>query len=143
MATENDKSDDILADNDVEPIDGLLRMFVEWANDFDMEIGITLSVNGCLLSGKLISGDKCVDLIMNTFATGLRSAGHIKVADAVDKGVEASKPQKEEQAKPIYIHLKDVRFFYGGQPVSPDQGFFWRGKLSSVDGFAIGSLEMP
>jgi hypothetical protein len=41
-----------------------------------------------------------------------------------------------------FIHLRKARFYAPGQhPIPGDQGFLWRGKLSSIDAFSVGNFS--
>jgi hypothetical protein len=40
-----------------------------------------------------------------------------------------------------FVHLKDARFFsVSGNPIPGNTGVLWRGKISSVGGFFLGTL---
>jgi hypothetical protein len=46
---------------------------------------------------------------------------------------------------PNYIHLKEAKFFLpsgAGKPIPANQGVWWRGRLSEVSGFILGSLAI-
>ena len=42
-------------------------------------------------------------------------------------------------SKPLYLHLKNARFFGGPSELNIQTGW-WRGRLSAVDGFFLGEL---
>lgn len=41
---------------------------------------------------------------------------------------------------PTFLHLRQARVFVPGQEGMPDNGMFWRGRLSEVTGWALGHL---
>lgn len=92
---------------------------------------ITLSVGGCLISGRLISASQ----YMRDFTPNMEDA-------LKDAGLRIDgKPEELDSIR--FIHLADARFYYANQqPIPANQGVLWRGMLSSVDGFHLGRLKV-
>lgn len=96
--------------------------------------GITLAVNGLLISGKIISEK---DFLLSN-----------KTLNALDEIVEESARETTGGGKmprsphEFFIHLKNAKVFaFGGNPIpSQGDGAFWRVRLSSVDGFFMNTL---
>lgn len=122
--------------------DPILELLITMKEAATTPCHLTLNVGGCLISGYLISYDEYLEAFM---------FGHLK--QGFDDAREQLKAQgkleedneKEESSKPPrrFIHLKDARFFHpGGVPIPANEGVLWRGKLSAVDGFLYGLLEV-
>jgi hypothetical protein len=94
-------------------------------------VSITLNVGGLLVSGTLINKESYLKEIYK---------------GAIWKALEKQTNEQEREPKNerLYIHLKNSRFYLPGQPPIPrdGDGVLWRGKLSSVDGFILGQLEV-
>jgi hypothetical protein len=129
--------------------DAFLRALVNIVNTSDpkIELGITLSVGGTQVSGKVISGDTYFELFSQAFATsfGFKDAATTEsVRESINsygvayRGEQLNDP---DRLPPNYIHIRDAKVFgHGGDPF-PDNGSLWRGKLSSVNGFHLGTLS--
>lgn len=124
--------------------DVILSSFVFAANskEAQLEMGVTLNVGGTIVSGILIGYNKYLESIKLQFD---QKPGGEFVASFMDKflsAVEEEKIEEEDVVLPIYIHLKDARFFTpGNNPIPNNGGILWRGKLSSIDGFNFGALS--
>ncbi|THD83277.1 MAG: hypothetical protein E7812_00345 [Phenylobacterium sp.] len=124
---------------------------IDMANEHGIEVGVTLTVGGSIVSGTIISGVRYFEEFGQLFATGLNDpevAAQTATAFAgwgqiyqTPEGVDAGTFRRPA---PTYIHLRDARFFGVGQtpiPATNGPGFLWRGKISAVDGFSLGSLS--
>ncbi len=90
-------------------------------------VGITLNINGSLVSGYIIGPDEYGDHWLDTIAE-----------EGVNFGIN---PNVVEASRTTYIHLRDARFHPdSGDSIPPfhQPGIFWRGKLSALDGYALG-----
>ena len=125
--------------------DHLLETFVMYANYNIFEVGITLFVNGLIVTGSLISGKKYYEGLTEQIGTfndnlaGLlmEQANEIyKTYDAAETDIEADYSQLG------FIHLEDAKVMStDGNCLPTDEGAFWRGKLSSIDGFILGTVK--
>jgi hypothetical protein len=123
-------------------VDWLLQWFVRVASQANLEVGITLSVRGHLVSGLLISPQAYFTLLAEQFAKPFADAGSSD-ADSIRALVLGfdEAPSKEEDPAAQYIHVRDARVYTGHQgPVSAD-GMLWRGKVAAVDGFSLGHFQ--
>jgi hypothetical protein len=110
------------------------------------EMPITLMLNGLIISGILISSDEYFKL----FADGIIKeiidkhieSGKIKAPSKDDENQsEASGEEETDEINTKFIHLKDAQIFTPGQnPVPNNVKMLWRGKISSVDGYWLGSM---
>jgi hypothetical protein len=107
--------------------DRLLQVMIHAADMKDVEQGMILNVGGLIISGILVSIKKYGE-------------GAPVLKDVMKKAGLEAKPAKVFK-ETEYIHLKDARIFIAGQAPLPVEGMWWRGKISSVDGFSFGTLE--
>lgn len=123
-------------------VDWLLQWFVRVAGQSNLEVGITLSVRGHLVSGLLISPQAYFQRLAEQFARPFEDAGSTDAESirALIRGFDES-PGREQDPAAQYIHVRDARVYTGSeQPVSPD-GMLWRGKVAAVDGFSLGHFR--
>ena len=118
--------------------DVLLTSFVNLANNISLEIGVTLNIGGALITGLLIGYDSYLKGISEMLK------GHGPGADAFSAQfeyvLESRKKHletEEEMPLPNYIHLKNTKLtdVHG----NIQELGYWRGKLTSVDGFILGN----
>ena len=131
------------------PSDGdwLLQHFLSLAV-MGLEIGLTVSVGGATISGKLINGKTYLGLLADEVGVNAGSASDdlMKViADSIKQyEVLYEKPEGEVSVfdhPKTFIHLKDARIFApGGSAIPGNRGVLWRGRVSAVDGFSLGLM---
>lgn len=142
----SDATDHMIANNK----DWFLESLVTTVNNTGLEIGITLQMDGFLVSGFLVNGGKYFEGFSNEFIS--ETAAHFGNDEALDAiqqafntyaGMYAPKEGEEAAAdKANYIHLQDARFFNtNGAPIPNNRGMWWRGRLSEVNGFILGTLN--
>ncbi|AJS61035.1 hypothetical protein [Paenibacillus sp. IHBB 10380] len=122
--------------------DDLLATLVFRSNNetLDLDLTVTLTVGGTLISGKLVSGktycDGVAGMLNNTGMSGRRLSefftdfGKERYADN-----DGDYDEDGEIQLPSYIHLKDARVIVGNLNLG-----WWRGKLTSINGFTIGEI---
>lgn len=106
------------------------------------EIGATLTVNGSVVSGDIISGER--------FFLGLQeeirnaSGADNRLADTWQPMVDAYRADREADVdfdaalkNTVFIHLRNAKVING----ETSNVGFWRGRLESVDGWSIGRLD--
>lgn len=126
--------------------DWFLQNLVSMVNGRDLEIGITLQANGFLVSGLLVSGHKYFEGFGSDFASAFsvqEDAEVIRESYAKFGGIYTTElPADSEIAPPNFIHLKNAKFFNThGNPIPGNRGVWWRGRVSQIDGFILGSLS--
>lgn len=117
--------------------DPILEFFVQAANNRGFTLDLTLQIEGCLITGTLMSAkDYFMDL-----SEGFEDSDDITQAiskQMASASEEAGKSGKEEAN---YIHLKHADIYYGDSNPIPQSGVrLWRGKLSEVKGFFLGRI---
>ena len=88
-------------------------------------INIILNVHGMIVSGELVS--------YKTYVDGF-------IPPKTDSQQDETVVESEDRN---YIHLRNVKFYLSaGSPIPANESkeIFWRGKLSSIDGFSLAKL---
>ena len=133
-------------ENVVESLDWLLRELVSLDVNQHFGLEITLQVGGLLVSGMLVDG-----------RTYFADSG---VRDVLERCLDPDDPKaaryqltkwasdfysEDRERSILYIHLKNARFFSPGcfEPMPRVAGRWWRGRLSEVSGFMLGSPLGP
>jgi len=132
---------------DGQSVDWYLQKLVTVVNTTNVQFGVTLFVEGAIVSGVLVSGKTYFEAFAQEFsaaypgdADGKESirqafASHASIYDDAGSDAQSSSP-------PQFIHLIDSRHFSpGGQPLPNNRGVLWRGKINAVSGFSLGSLS--
>lgn len=124
--------------------DAYLQAFIDIANQNNVEFPITLFVRGTVISGQLVGGRDYFDGLAIALTEGFGGPTKENLALVEDlvswKQIYVPRPP-DTKADPIhYIHLRDARVFAPGQKPMPEFGSWWRGRVSSVDGFHFGAL---
>lgn len=129
----------------LEPYDWFLGSLVRIVTSSRISIGVTLNVGGSLISGDLVSGREYFENVGREFneslGRGPDAPGLFDDLAAVYKGQD---DEQEEATKVVtqYIHLRGAKMYHPGQqPIPANRGIWWRGRLSAIDGFALGKLE--
>ena len=129
--------------------DNVFAMLVHVANTSDVEMGITLHVHGQMITGRLISGatywaESAADLraggqgpteLLEAMAESME-----QVADEYRRMYAEDATDGDDPAMAAFLHLRNAHTL-GPQGPTPTDGAFWRGRLSSIDGFTFGELR--
>lgn len=122
--------------------DWFLQFLVNQANKNELELDITLTVGGLLISGTLVGVRRYFDDLGEYFASCFDSGKKPEVIKETFKkiGEQCSCISPSEQTEtPSYIHLKNVRFSsVENMEISAHNGTWWRGRISEVQGFSPG-----
>ncbi|GGC82009.1 hypothetical protein GCM10007216_10680 [Thalassobacillus devorans] len=117
--------------------DDVLSMYVKAANKHDFNLAITLNINGALVTGTTISAQSYFDKISESFEDGNDVAQSL--SDQLKSASETAEKSSSDEAR--FIHLKEAQVYCGDSNPTPSKGkFLWRGKLSEVDGFFLGTI---
>lgn len=124
--------------------DWFLEFLVRMTND-KVGIGISLHVDGFIVSGIMISGDEYFELFAESFACGLSDPEDAQATKkALASNGDVYKRVRHPDTPPpegylSFVHLKNVKF-YGSPAPFPGDGALWRGRLSKVSGFFLGTI---
>ena len=129
--------------------DWFLQAIIETYVTSGVEMGLTLTIGGSVVSGLLISGKTYFRELKDFLMESSQQEGDIFETLANDFGAlgphiydKPSDATDEWKPDPIsFIHLKAARFHAPGQRGMPlKNGFLWRGRLEAVDAFSLGSF---
>lgn len=117
--------------------DGILEFLVYMAETEKFSIGITVVVDGFLVSGTIISKDE----FMESNPITAKMAEIAKTDDATsDASGSSDVPDPRERR---FIHLKNAFYFTPGQkPVPDNSGVYCRLRIDAISGFHFGVLEL-
>jgi hypothetical protein len=126
--------------------DWLLQWLVRSSNRASISIGITLSVGGSIISGKLIPHSVYFEKLAEAFSAPFRQEGSHDADELHDiiMGFNVTpEPESPEEDAPFqFLHLENARTYLGTSSSIPGEpGALWRGKISSVDGFTLGLIS--
>ena len=151
-ANESEKVEDSVPEEEIklgldgQSVDWYLQKLVALVNGSQLEFGVTLYVNGSVVSGRLIGGKKYFEEFAKEFTGAYpgssESKESIRAAFASNGDIyDREEGDGEDLPPPQFIHLADARCFSGGGSAIPNRGVLWRGKINSVSGFSLGQLS--
>jgi len=122
--------------------DAFLQRLVHLVNTTTIELDVTLTLGGNVITGRLIGGKRYhqefASVIADAWPTEDSRQG---IRDAFSSWAELyEKPEELAQRPPQYIHLRDA--YYVTQDAQfPRVGMLWRGRINAVSGFALGRFS--
>lgn len=128
--------------------DAILLMFLNLVEEDGVEIAVTLNVKGVVISGLLIGASAYYEGVTES-AKALQDETLSKILfkkyndlkEAYFKQKQEEDEKEEEDNFPTFIHLKNAVYKNSGnQPISANSGTWWRGRISSIDGFSFDFL---
>jgi hypothetical protein len=133
--------------DDTSNIDPDLFLLVDTVNSsserHDDGLGITLTVHGLTISGRVIPGWQWLEDAEELCRGG---GDHHWVDFFTDARRSAGRGNAESNGDRAIVHLRDTRFFpLGGLtpvPAMEKSGFHWRGKIADVSGWTPGVLTV-
>lgn len=135
--------------HDYQSGDWVLQDFVGLINRFQLQVGITLQLNGLTVSGTTIDGPAYFRRLGDMVAEGMRRSSNISgAADTMREYFARHASIYDEQntdsdqttVPATYIHLENAMFWGSDGRTINSQGALWRGRLSEVSGFYLGAL---
>jgi hypothetical protein len=128
--------------------DEILEFLVKKVDQTGVGSGITLCVNGLIVTGTLMRSQLYYDEMFRFFDdTEITTKDKSDIEQGrkyyeeykrfMKEMKEKSNPEKRED-NPEFIHLSDVMIYPSSDLLHPFYTDLWRGRLSSVDGFYIG-----
>lgn len=124
-------------------VDWFLQQLVGIVNSSNISVGITLCVDGGVISGQLISVQKYYAKFGELFASGFPSGGEELREVYAKYGENLSPDQMKNQPPPQFINLEDAHYVTpsGQTPTSNSGGLLWRGRIAAVSGWSLGALR--
>lgn len=124
--------------------DWLLTFLVGLANDAGIGVDITVVADGTVVSGRLVSMHDWLRMNADQFPDGEVAqilADHLRQLAAEATPTSADSDDDDGQPSASYIHLADARYV-DAQGAYPGRGsLLWRGRLSGISGWSLGSLR--
>lgn len=129
--------------------DWFLESLVTTVNTSNIEIGITLQMDGFLVSGYIVNGRKyfegfSTEFIAETSVAFENQEALDNIQQAFNKYASVYDVSEDEDMNngANFIHLESARFFNtNGAPIPNNRGMWWRGRISEVNGFILGTLN--
>lgn len=139
--------------DDVQPKDWYLYTVLDFVIGLNDEnegsVGLTVQSNGATVSGMAISRKEWIAGLVGQYAgAGAEETGkHIPMLfERAHEGVIESNKKRDDAGLPAgarrFLHMKDARILFGGSNEYV-QLPFWRGKLSDITGWGLGSWNPP
>jgi hypothetical protein len=143
-------SEEIVVSSDVDWLepDFFLGFLVDVANGGGAEVGITIHAGGLIVSGILVSAETYfvdfAERFGDAFSRHDVETGKM-IRQAMMRFAEAAKPlpasERDDAKRARHIHMKQAYIFQHGTSMIPlGEGTWWRGRLTSIDGFILGSF---
>jgi hypothetical protein len=123
--------------------DGMLSTLLDVADEMDdFVMSLTVTVPGGVVSGSVINHRTWLDLVIADGGSWGALVTPFKATE--DERLKAVAGEVGDEPMPTYlqfIHMRDARFVSGGLFPTSQVGMLWRGRLSEVSSWAIGSLR--
>ncbi|MBZ9666325.1 hypothetical protein H3221_016400 [Pseudomonas sp. LMG 31766] len=102
---------------------------------------VTLTTTGGTVAGHLISGKEYIELVEQDLSNAVPVGGSTEIIESIVEWVQKLSPvfSSYDEGGAYFIHLKEARLDVAGRLVST--GRPWRGNLSHVTGFIIGTFN--
>lgn len=128
--------------------DAIVLMLLHLVEEDGMEIAVTLNVNGAVISGLLIGASAYYEGITESFKSlhdgtmsKIISKKFNNLKEAYYKQKQEETEKEDEEHSPTFIHLKNAIYLNSeGQASSSIHNTWWRGRISSLDGFSFDFL---
>jgi hypothetical protein len=130
-----------------EPIgtdDAIILMFLSLIEGDGIEVDLTLNISGAVVSGTLIGPSAYYEGIIESFKkledNTMSKILNKKFNDLKEAYLNQKQEQDDKENSATFIHLKKARYLDTyGQPIT-NSTTWWRGRISSIDGFSFNSL---
>ncbi|MFT3940255.1 hypothetical protein [Rhodopseudomonas sp.] len=143
-----------MTDSDVHPFrlgartvvaesDWVLQLFVELADDKDVELSVIIAAEGVLMAGTLIGMGRYFQELADSFSN---ARGNVPdVTQALSGALLSAKEvytltgKGAERRRPQFLHLRGARKI---APQVAGSGSLWRCRLDRITGFSFGTIEV-
>lgn len=124
--------------------DWLVQWFAKFVNggQVGVSVPVTFTIGGGLVSGHLISEADYFEQLASDFSVALPEAAKAAGKELILSLQPTLAVDENDQPACQFVHLKGAQVFNGSSNPIPSSGTLWRGKISSVEGFSLGSLTV-
>lgn len=136
-----------MAKKEQEPIstdDAVLLMLLTLVEEDGIEVEVSLTVGGVVISGILIGAStyyegvtESLKLLQDTTMSKFLSKKFSSLKDAYAKQKQEDSEKDAQTFSPSFIHLKQAVYLPAKAESKHMTNTWWRGKISSVDGFSF------
>lgn len=124
--------------------DWLIQWFARFVTSSDgsvkFELPLTLTVGGNLVSGTLISEADYFEQLASDFSGALPESVRETAKEMIKSLQPPAVVDGEDKVHRQFVHMKNAQVFTNASGPITTQGALWRGKVSSVEGFSLGSI---
>lgn len=120
-----------------------MQGLVDYANEYGVGAGISLQVSGMIVADEIISAESYFDEFAAEFRGGFKTSPENGQAffDLITSCKQYLKqPEGQKKVPPNYIYLRDVQIYTVRNHRSATKVTLWRGRLSEVGGFHLGTI---
>jgi hypothetical protein len=121
-------------------LDWHLQTLVDMANRHGVEMGVTLTIGGSTVTGTLVGGKKYFEKFGEMVASGWPGTDEDRERMRATFAEPAKLYEDGNMERPSFIHLRDAQIVHPNEFI-PSQGMLWRGRLSDVSGFSLGTFS--
>lgn len=137
-----------MSDIDEDPIvfpqkpttDGMLELLVAAVNGTKTQMSVTLSIPGGIITGLMISYGEWLRLVDERILRDSPNA-----TGMLDMWIEQEAETRDDESHtlPNFVHLTGAGYVeWSGMSPNPDtDGLLWRGRLSEISGWSLGSFK--
>lgn len=139
MTKKNKEQDQVSTD------DAIILMFLDLVEQDGIELDLTLCINGVVISGTLISATNYYEGVTES-SKNLKDSTMSKIiakkfSDLKGEYAKQKEEEEESESTPLtFIHLKNAVYLNNENPPA-HHGTWWRGRISSIDGFSVNDLK--
>lgn len=118
--------------NETPRLDYILWTLASIVVDNGISFDITLNVKGIIICGTVITQKQYFEGVSQQLAGS-------ENGEAFGKLMSQMGGYEESESK--FIHLKDAKYLVANNHVPSNEGVYWRGRLTEIDGFNLGSFS--
>jgi hypothetical protein len=122
--------------------DWLIQWFAKFTNNTNFQVPMTFTVGGNLVTGMLISETEYFEQLASSFASGLPEENRESAKKMIKALQPLSSPGEDDGLASQFVHLLNANVFTSASKPIVNGGVLWRGKISSIEGFHLGSLSV-
>ncbi|WP_416739074.1 gas vesicle accessory protein GvpU [Pseudomonas sp. NFX71] len=122
--------------------DWLIQWFAKFVNTTSIGVPLTFTVGGNLISGHLISEADYFEQLATDFSGALHEDNRASAKEMIKSLQPQPATDKDDEIACQFVHLSNAKVFTDASKPIVSGGTLWRGKISSIEGFHLGSLAI-